>query len=457
MTKISLRNRNFHGLEDDLLDQDRVKTEEDWQEDWYMTSLKAQRPAARKPRNPSPGSKLLTEVAKDSWSLTRGTVWLITGSYWFWKWFVLFYVIWLLLTNMLVRHTEALSNRITSTLCPIPFVGSSIPLCRTATAASSKSGPRAMDASKVVSSQEELSKVMDTVGRGFDLARDMVGHEFAVRDLRIRVAASTLPRRDELAYELQTLVRQTKEAARGLSRFTAKVSKSVDMARTFDHYAIKALEGIAAWEKQHSFLAISGRALAAIRPLSAFDKRSGTEEQVKDVFLLTAARIGDKVNLLIQESFELAHSLDSIHATLENIKEIALVELGDLPGQNVLTTLWTILAHPDDHARLDSHKTLLADMEKFYGKSSLVMEKTTAALHRIDAELGEFRDDFATPGLILKDNSLGVIIDMLRMSAARLEAGNLNLRRVEEGARPQRLGGHGSGEPIAATLIGNIA
>lgn len=437
MTKTSLQRRSFH--RDDSLEQ--VNTNDGRE---HMTSLDEQ-PAQQ---SRGPGSTLLTEVAKDSWRLTRGTVWLVTGSYQFWKWLVLLYIIWLLLSNLLVRLTQALSNGISSTLCPIPFVGSSIPLCATA----SPKGPRPIDASKVVKSQEELSKVMDTVGRGFDLARDMVGHEFAVRDLRIRVAASALPRREELSNELQTLARQTKDAARGLSRFTAKVSKSVDMARTFDQYAIRALEDIARWEQKHSFLTISGRVLSAIRPLSAFDRRSNTEERVKEIFLLTASRIGDKVNLLIQESFHLSHNLESIHGTLDAIKEIAVGELGDLPQHTVLSALWTLLARPDDHARLKSHKTLLADMTKFYDNSSSVVQKTTAALHRIDAELGEFRDDFATPGLILKDNSLGVIIDMLMLSAARLEAGNLNLRRIEEGGRPQRLGG----EPITATMIGNI-
>ncbi|KAK3988502.1 hypothetical protein QBC44DRAFT_329157 [Cladorrhinum sp. PSN332] len=435
----SLRNRGSHHQRNDSLGEYGTNDERG-----DFTKQQQQQQS----RDAGGAAALLTEVAKDSVKLTRGTLWLLAGSYPLWKYLLLLYVIWLFLSNLLVQLTAAVSKGVTKTLCPIPFVGSSIPLC-----AASPRGARVISASKVVKSQEELSKVMDTVGRGFDLARDMVGHEFAVRDLRIRVSASTLPRREELSKELQTLVRQTKEAARGLSRFTAKVGKSVDMAKTFDHHAIKALEDVARWERKHNLLTISGRALSAIRPFGAFDRRGSTEERVKDIFLVTAERIGDKVKLLIQESFHLSHSLESIHETLDSIKEIAVGELGDLPQQNVLSALWMLLARPDDHAKLKSHKTLLVDMTEFYKNSSSVMEKTSAALNRIDAELGEFRDDFATPGLILRNNSLGVIIDMLRMSAARLEAGNLNLRRIEEGGRPQRLGG----EPItAATVVGNL-
>lgn len=73
---------------------------------------------------------------------------------------------------------------------------------------------RPINASKVATCQEELIVVMDRVGHNFDLARDMVGHEFAVRDLRIRVAASNLSRRQELTRELESLIRYTKQTAK---------------------------------------------------------------------------------------------------------------------------------------------------------------------------------------------------------------------------------------------------
>lgn len=66
------------------------------------------------------------------------------------------------------------------------------------------------------------------------------------------------------------------------------------------------------------------------------------------------------------------------------------------------------------------------------------MEETVAALNRIEAELGEFRDDYATPGLILKDHPLEVIVELLRKSGQRLETGKQKLEFIEEGARPRK-------------------
>ena len=79
-------------------------------------------------------------------------------------------------------------------------------------------------------------------------------------------------------------------------------------------------------------------------------------------------------------------------------------------------------------------------MTAFYENSANVMKETTAALNHVEAELSEFRDDFATPGLILKDHPLEVIIAMLRNSGQRLEAGKLRLELIEEGDRPQKTG-----------------
>ncbi|KAK4169661.1 hypothetical protein QBC43DRAFT_306494 [Cladorrhinum sp. PSN259] len=374
------------------------------------------------------GDAFLTEVTKDSSKLIKAGMYLLAGLYPIWKWLLIGYILWLSFSSLAVRVTTAVTKSISQTICPIPFLGPAIPLC-----AATLKATRPIDASKVLTSQEELSRVMDTVGRNFDLARDMVGHEFAVRDLRIRVAASTLPRRDELSRELASLVRQTKEAARGLSRFTAKVSKSVDMAKTFDQHAIKALEGIAKQQQSSLALILPKWALSVIHG-------GDTEQQAKDVFILTATQIGDKVRFLIEESFHLSSSLDAIHETLDSIKEIAVGELGGLPlNNNVLSELWSLLARPDDHARLKSHEKLLVDMTHFYKDSSSVMEKTTVALNQIDADLGGFRDDFATPELVLQDYPLEIIISMLRLSAERLEAGNLNLRRIEEGGRSRTI------------------
>jgi hypothetical protein len=229
------------------------------------------------------------------------------------------------------------------------------------------------------------------------------------------------------------------QSARGLSRFTAKVGKSIDTVHTFDEYAVKALESIAEWQRNPP--ALVRRAISAISPFAAFAlaNADSSEEQVKHLFIITAARISDKVKLLIDDSFDLTHKLDTIQETLDQIKELSINEIGDLPRMDVLGALWTRLACADDYEQHKSHTSLLTDMTDFYESSSSVMKETTEALNRVEAELSEFRDDFATPGLILKDHPLEVAIALLRKSGQRLEARKRKLEHIEEGGeRPQR-------------------
>ena len=224
--------------------------------------------------------------------------------------------------------------------------------------------------------------------------------------------------------------------ARDLSRFTAKVGKSIDVVKIFDDYAVNALEGIA--ESQRNPPTLSSRLTSALNPFAAFSLTDAdyTEEQVKQVFINMATRISGKVKLLLDDSFDLDHSLNRIQESLDRIQELSVDEVGDLPQMDVLGALWSRLARPDDHAQHLSHTSLLQDLSGFYKSSSNVMRETTAALNHIEAELGEFRDDFATPGLILKDEPLEVVLALLRTAGQRLEAGKTKLERIEEGGRP---------------------
>ena len=221
-----------------------------------------------------------------------------------------------------------------------------------------------------------------------------------------------------------------------MSRFTAKVGKSIDAVKTFDDYAVKTLEDIA--EREQNPLSLPNRALSALSPVAAFTSTQHSEAEVKDVFIRTATKISGEVKILIDYSFNLAHGLDLIQETLDRVKELTIDEGNELPRKDVLGALWERLAHSDDYEQHRSHSALLTEMTEFYESSSSVMKETTAALNRIEAELGGFRDDFAAPGLILKDDPLEVIIALFRKSGQRLEAGKMKLEYIEQGERPQR-------------------
>jgi hypothetical protein len=162
----------------------------------------------RASRRPQEGS-LLSDLAKDGYRLTKTALRLPKVLYPIWKWFLLGYIIWLAITYLVISIYRFATTAL-APMCSIPIIGPQIPFC----IVPSDPKDRPINASKVATSQEVLAVVMDRVGQNFDLARDMIGHEFAVRDLRIRVAASNLSRKQELTRELESLIRYTKQTAK---------------------------------------------------------------------------------------------------------------------------------------------------------------------------------------------------------------------------------------------------
>ena len=152
---------------------------------------------------------LPSQIVNDGWRLAKTAVRLPMLLYPIWKWFFLGYLVWLAITYLMAFLYRSATAAL-APVCSWPIIGPQIPFCTM----SFEPRDRPIDVSKVATSQDVLTVVMDRVGQNFDIAKDMVGHEFAVRDLRIRVAASNLSRKRELTRELETLVRHTKQTAK---------------------------------------------------------------------------------------------------------------------------------------------------------------------------------------------------------------------------------------------------
>lgn len=221
---------------------------------------------------------------------------------------------------------------------------------------------------------------------------------------------------------------------RGLSRFTARVSKSVDAVISIDEHVVKKLEATA--DRQNQPPSRAQAVFHALNPLSPFQSEKFlSEDDLKSVFLRTTTRIVTEIHPLSREAFELHDQLEIIQANLDQIQQLAVDEVGDLPRMDVLAALWTQLARADDYAQYKSHKDLLADLTQFYKDASDVMKQTISALHIAEAELDAFRDEYATPGLVLKDDPLDMIISQLRGSIKRLGHGRRVMDGMEIGAQ----------------------
>jgi hypothetical protein len=97
---------------------------------------------------------------------------------------------------------------LSATVCPIPALGSRLVFCKTAL-----SPPARINMSKMISSQDGLAVVRDGLEQNQNLVEQILDKQFAVRDLKIRVGASELPRKKELAEDLEKLIVLTKETS----------------------------------------------------------------------------------------------------------------------------------------------------------------------------------------------------------------------------------------------------
>ena len=125
------------------------------------------------------------------------------------QWVVVPYILWLGLTY-LYSHLYSSVTTTLAPVCAIPLIGPRIPFCTS----SIQPIDRSIDVTKMATSQEALTDVIDSLGQGLDLARDMNHHEYVIRDLKIAVANSKLPRKKEITQELGLLIQYAQEYAK---------------------------------------------------------------------------------------------------------------------------------------------------------------------------------------------------------------------------------------------------
>jgi len=158
-----------------------------------------------KTSKPSRTEKSLLEAAlNDGWSLFK----VVLRLYPLWKWLLAIYLLVLLLSYS-VAGVYRFAVRNLKPVCDIPLLGHQIPFC-----ALQADYDRQINVKKVIKSQNVLPEVMGRVGQSFEAATSMVHHDFALRDLKIRVSASSLSRAQELTRELEALSRHTKLTAK---------------------------------------------------------------------------------------------------------------------------------------------------------------------------------------------------------------------------------------------------
>lgn len=145
-------------------------------------------------------SSLVSNILSD----IRG---LPAATYPYWKRPFALYIFWLLLSHLMAAVYVSIIEKLEKLepICSIPIIGPILPLCHHEDRESTKT----VNLTKISSSQQQLESVVESAGMGLGLAMNMLGNEYAIRDLTIRVKHSDLRRKDDLGKELDTLISLT--------------------------------------------------------------------------------------------------------------------------------------------------------------------------------------------------------------------------------------------------------
>ena len=122
------------------------------------------------------------------------------------KWILVNYIIWLVITHLLISIHRLVTTKMTS-IYSIKWIGSNV-FCESFDLINLID--RSINVLKVATFQEVLAFVTDRARQNFDLARDMIDHKSAVRELEIRVVKNKLVHKWEIYEEFESLFMTTK-------------------------------------------------------------------------------------------------------------------------------------------------------------------------------------------------------------------------------------------------------
>ncbi|KAK3294963.1 uncharacterized protein B0H64DRAFT_402139 [Chaetomium fimeti] len=332
------------------------------------------------------------------------------------------YTVWLGFTYTVSFALENDQDALSTVLCATPYVGSQLVLCQPP-GLSKLWGPDLL--AGISLPREGLADAARRVGRDHSLAREMLDHHGAIRDLRIRVATSE----SQVRYELSPHPHLTTSAnalySRLLAGFTASVNHSVDVMKMLDKYIIEVLHKVArdAEVQPQETETLLSSMVAALRPLAGIPRSQSPGWEVKRVLKATAKQFEERINRLINEADAVLIALDDIYFDLDTIRDLAGRGLGKTPTYDILEDLWVfVMRKIDVEVENKGHGKLLRDITRFYDVANGMVRDIKGSLLEAQAGVASFNYARVYARTLLETYPPHVIAATVRSSMERLEA-----------------------------------
>ena len=128
------------------------------------------------------------------------------------KWPVLIYILWMVVSHSIMAYSDQICEAV-GPYCANKYYGSLIPFFCQLNWSDTPDGRGFEAIEKLAASQDGLVVVVYSVGQNHEMARDITRHKPALRDLRIRVAASNFNMKEKLTENLEGMIKYTDETS----------------------------------------------------------------------------------------------------------------------------------------------------------------------------------------------------------------------------------------------------
>ncbi|ERF73702.1 hypothetical protein EPUS_00956 [Endocarpon pusillum Z07020] len=215
----------------------------------------------------------------------------------------------------------------------------------------------------------------------------------------------------------------------GIADFTSLLASTADAIISFDHLALRNMQAIL--DQQNSTPSLVKTLVSLLAPLSAFEWRFKTEEELREIFLRTMDQMTSRLPALIKEASHLCHLLDLIFKVLGRVRSVTLGEFKDTPKMNILVRLWNRLSRPNDYADGKSRLILLNDVPMYYQTAANIMKNNLFLLNKMRSDLRQLQHIRAVPVFVWQDIPLENTMYMINRAMKRLEYGRQKIDGME--------------------------
>lgn len=148
----------------------------------------------KRSQSASTQSSLLSAICSDTLELPRAT-------YHYWKWPVLLYILWLLLSRLSAAVYMTITEKF-EPICSLPLVGPKLPMCLHQFEAPIK----ATAPTRISTTEQQMENVVNLAKDSYGAGKNILSKEFALRDLRVRVRYSKLRFKNEFLEQMDVLI-----------------------------------------------------------------------------------------------------------------------------------------------------------------------------------------------------------------------------------------------------------